>query len=240
MIILPAIDIKEGRCVRLYRGDFNRETVYGDDPAAMARRWEGEGASLLHLIDLDGAVQGRPVNRKAVTRILEGVKIPVELGGGIRTPETVEDYLSAGVKRVILGTKAAQSLDFLADLYREFGDRILPAIDAEKGRVVVKGWVEKTDLRAEELGKDLRRIGFKLAIYTDTASDGTLSGPNLAAIEDFLDGSGLRVIAAGGIAGNKDILNLKKLERKGLIGAITGQAIYSGKLDLKEAIRIAR
>ncbi len=240
MLVIPAVDIKEGRCVRLYRGKADRETVYSHDPVAMARRWEEGGASFLHLVDLDGAFRGKPVNDTTIMRIIGNVGIPAEVGGGIRSPETIEQYLSAGAARVIIGSKAAESLDFLAELYREFGHRILPSIDTEEGFVVVKGWVEKTDLRAAALGNDLKKIGFNLVIHTDIKTDGTLRGPNLEKIENFLDETGLRTVAAGGISRREDIIELKKLEGKGLTGAITGKAIYSGSLDLEEAIRIAR
>jgi len=240
MLIIPAVDIKEGRCVRLYRGKADRETVYSHDPVAMARRWEEAGASFLHLVDLDGAFRGKPVNDTAIITIIENVGIPAEVGGGIRSPAAIEKYLSAGAERVIIGSKAAESCDFLAELYREFGHRILPSIDAEDGSVVVKGWVEKTDLRAAALGRDLKKIGFKMVIHTDIKTDGTLRGPNLEEIEYFLDETGLRTIAAGGISRREDIFELKKLEPKGLSGAITGKAIYSGSLDLEDAIRISR
>ncbi len=239
MIILPAIDIKSGRCVRLYQGKADRETVYSEDPAAMARRWEGEGAEFLHLVDLDGAFAGEPKNWETVKKILAAVSVPAELGGGVRSPETIEMLLAGGVNRVIVGSRAAADPGFLADIYREFKGRILPSIDAREGMVMIRGWEEETELRAEDLGRDLKKIGFKLVIHTDTSADGTLGGPNLAALENFLDRTGLGVIAAGGVSRIEDIRDLKKLERKGLVGAITGQAIYAGTLDLKAAIRAA-
>ncbi len=237
MIILPAIDIKSGRCVRLYQGKADKETVYSEDPAAMARRWEGEGAEFLHVVDLDGAFAGEPKNWETVTKILAAVSVPVELGGGMRHPEGVEMALAGGVERVIVGSRAANDPGFLSDMYREFRGRIIPSIDAREGMVMVRGWEEETELRAEDLGRDLKKIGFKLVIHTDTSADGTLRGPSLAALEEFLDRTGLGVIAAGGVSCLEDIRNLKKLERKGLIGVITGKAIYAGTLDLKAAIR---
>lgn len=240
MLVIPAIDIKAGRCVRLFQGLADRETVYGEDPAAMARRWEGEGAELLHVVDLDGAFEGEPKNWEAVQGIIREVRIPLELGGGIRSPEIVETLLAGGIFRVLIGSRAADSLDFLEEIFREFKGRIVPSIDARDGRVMIKGWTEGTDLRATDLGQDLKKIGFKLVIYTDTTVDGTLRGPNLPVIEDFLDRTGLEMIAAGGISRLEDIVQLKRLERKGLTGAITGKAIYAGELNLPEAIQAAR
>ena len=240
MIILPAIDIKSGRCVRLYQGKADRETVYSEDPAAMARRWEGEGAEFLHLVDLDGAFAGEPKNWETVKKILAAVSIPAQLGGGVRSPETIEMLLAGGVNRVIVGSRAAADPGFLADIFREFRDRVVPSVDAREGMVMVSGWEEETELRAEDLGRDLKKIGFRLVIHTDTSADGTLRGPNLAALEEFLDATGLRVIAAGGVSSLEDIRRLKLLEPKGLAGAITGQAIYAGTLDLKAAIREGR
>ncbi|MDP8236704.1 MAG: 1-(5-phosphoribosyl)-5-[(5-phosphoribosylamino)methylideneamino]imidazole-4-carboxamide isomerase [Candidatus Erginobacter occultus] len=240
MLVLPAIDIKSGRCVRLYQGKADRETVYSEDPAAMALRWEGEGAEFLHLVDLDGAFAGEPKNWETVKKIIAAVSVPVELGGGVRSPETIEMLLAGGVSRVIVGSRAAADPGFLSDIFREFQGRILPSIDVREGMVMIRGWEEETELRAEDLGRDLKKIGFKLVIHTDTSADGTLQGPNLAALEDFLDRTGLGVIAAGGVSRIEDIRDLKKLERKGLVGAITGQAIYAGTLDLRAAIREAK
>lgn len=237
MIILPAIDIKSGRCVRLYQGKADRETVYSEDPAAMARRWAGEGAQFLHVVDLDGAFAGEPKNWETVRKIISAVSIPVELGGGMRNPESIETALAGGVERVIVGSRAANDPGFLADIFREFKGRVVPSVDAREGMVMVRGWEEETELGAETLGRDLKKIGFELVIHTDTSADGTLRGPNLSALEDFLDATGLRVIAAGGVSSLEDIRNLKKLERKGMAGVITGKAIYAGTLDLREAIR---
>lgn len=239
MLVIPAVDIKEGRCVRLFQGRADRETVYGEDPSALARKWEGEGARLLHVVDLDGAFEGEPKNWGKVKEIVSSVNIPLELGGGIRSPETVETILSAGVWRVIIGSGAVESPDFLEAIFREFQEKIVPSIDARDGRVMIKGWAEGTNLGATGLGKILKKIGFKLVIYTDTAVDGTLRGPNLTALERFLDRTGLKIIAAGGISRREDIVQLKRLERKGLIGVITGKAIYDGTLNLKEAIKLA-
>jgi len=240
MLVIPAVDIKGGRCVRLFQGLADKETVYGEDPALMARKWMGEGAEFLHVVDLDGAFEGYPKNWETVQKVISSVNIPIELGGGIRSPEMVEKILSGGVNRVIIGSRAVDSPDFLELIFREFRERIVPSIDARDGIVLVKGWEESTDLKAIDLGNTLKKIGFKLVIYTDTAVDGTLNGPNLPVIEEFLDRTGLRAIAAGGVSRLEDIANLKRLERKGLVGAITGKAIYERTLSLPEAIRTAR
>ena len=240
MLVIPAVDIKGGRCVRLFQGLADKETVYGEDPALMAQKWVGEGAEFLHVVDLDGAFEGYPKNWETVQKVISSVNIPIELGGGIRSPEMVEKILSGGVNRVIIGSRAVDSPDFLELIFREFRERIVPSIDARDGIVLVKGWEESTDLKAIDLGNTLKKIGFKLVIYTDTAVDGTLNGPNLPVIEEFLDRTGLRAIAAGGVSRLEDIANLKRLERKGLVGAITGKAIYEGTLSLPEAIRTAR
>ena len=240
MLVIPAVDIKGGRCVRLFQGLADKETVYGEDPALMAQKWVGEGAEFLHVVDLDGAFEGYPKNWETVQKVISSVNIPIELGGGIRSPEMVEKILSGGVNRVIIGSRAVDSPDFLELIFREFRERIVPSIDARNGIVLVKGWEESTDLKAIDLGNTLKKIGFKLVIYTDTAVDGTLNGPNLPVIEEFLDRTGLRAIAAGGVSRLEDIANLKRLERKGLVGAITGKAIYERTLSLPEAIRTAR
>ena len=240
MLVIPAVDIKGGRCVRLFQGLADKETVYGEDPALMAQKWVGEGAEFLHVVDLDGAFEGYPKNWETVQKVISSVNIPIELGGGIRSPEMVEKILSGGVNRVIIGSRAVDSPDFLELIFREFRERIVPSIDARDGIVLVKGWEESTDLKAIDLGNTLKKIGFKLVIYTDTAVDGTLNGPNLPVIEEFLDRTGLRAIAAGGVSRLEDIANLKRLERKGLVGAITGKAIYERTLSLPEAIRTAR
>jgi phosphoribosylformimino-5-aminoimidazole carboxamide ribotide isomerase len=242
MLILPAIDLKSGRCVRLFQGRAEKETVYSEDPAAMARRWEGEGAEYLHVVDLDGAFQGRPVNLPAVRLILQSVRIPVELGGGMRTMEAIENALASGISRVIVGTKAAESMDFAREAFKNFRDRVVPSIDARDGRVMVSGWAEEAGIRAVDLGKNLKKVGFRLVVYTNTLKDGTLDGygEGIAPFEAFLDETGLGTIAAGGVSSIDDLRFLKSLERKGLIGAIIGKALYAGTISLPSAIREAR
>ncbi len=240
MLILPAIDLKSGRCVRLFQGRADKETVYSEDPAAVAARWAGEGAEYLHVVDLDGAFSGHPANLPAVRRILESVRIPVELGGGMRTLTAIEAALAAGISRVIVGTKAAESLDFAEGAFKSFRERVVPSIDAREGKVAIGGWEAETRITATKLGADLKKIGYTLAIYTDISRDGTLAGLNLAGIEAFLDGTGLRTIVAGGVSTLADVRGVKKLERKGAYGVVIGKALYAGTISLQEAIRSAR
>ncbi|MCX6349362.1 MAG: 1-(5-phosphoribosyl)-5-[(5-phosphoribosylamino)methylideneamino]imidazole-4-carboxamide isomerase [Candidatus Aureabacteria bacterium] len=240
MLILPAVDIKNGKCVRLFQGRAENETVYSTDPAAMAKRWEGEGAEYLHIVDLDGAFQGRPVNIAAVEKILAEAKIPVQVGGGMRTSEAIEHALAAGVSRVIVGTKAAESLDFAETAFKNFRERVLPSIDAREGKVAVSGWAEETGIGAVQLGADLKKIGFRLAIYTDISRDGTLSGLNFSGIENFLDETGLSAIVAGGVSTLDDVRGIRKLERKGAAAVVIGKALYAGTISLPEAIAAAK
>ena len=240
MLILPAVDIKNGKCVRLFQGRAEKETVYSEDPAAMAKRWEGEGAEYLHVVDLDGAFQGRPVNIAAVEKILAEAKIPVQVGGGMRTSEAIENALAAGVSRVIVGTKAAESLDFAREAFQNFRERVVPSIDAREGKVAVSGWAEETGIGAVQLGADLKKIGFRLAIYTDISRDGTLSGINFSGIENFLDETGLSAIVAGGVSTLDDVRGIRKLERKGAAGVVIGKALYAGTISLQEAIRTGK
>jgi len=240
MLILPAIDLKNGKCVRLFQGKAEKETVYSEDPAAMSRRWEGEGAGYLHVVDLDGAFQGRPANLPAVLSILKSVRIPVELGGGMRTMESIENALSTGVSRIIVGTKAAESLDFAEQAYTAFGERVVPSIDAREGKVAVSGWESETGIKAVKLGADLRKIGYALAIYTDISRDGTLRGLNFPGIESFLDETGLQTIVAGGVSTLDDVRGIKKLEGKGVAGLVIGKALYAGTISLPAAIAAGR
>jgi phosphoribosylformimino-5-aminoimidazole carboxamide ribotide isomerase len=238
MEIIPAIDIRGGRCVRLHQGDYDRETVFADDPAAMARRWRDAGAKRLHLVDLDGARDGRPVNRATVQEILAAVEIPVQLGGGIRELETVRRYLSDGVDRVVLGTAAVKDQAFLASALAEFRDRIVVGVDARAGVVVMEGWREASRLTSVDLLRQLAEQGVPRVIYTDTLRDGTLTEPNYAALEtiladDRLSARNLRVIYAGGVSA---IDHLRRLATTGVEAAIVGRALYTGDIDLAEAL----
>jgi phosphoribosylformimino-5-aminoimidazole carboxamide ribotide isomerase len=240
MIVIPAIDLSAGQVVRLERGEMARRTVYSDDPAAMARRWQDEGAERLHVVDLDGAIAGRPVNLEALRAIVAAVAIPVDLGGGLRTLEDIATVLDLGVRWVLLGTSALTGPEVLVAALERFGDAIAVSIDARDGRVAIEGWVETSDLPALELARRVEALGVREIVHTDILSDGMLSGPNLPALREIAGGTNLRVIAAGGVKTLDDIRALRKLEPLGVVGAISGRALYTGDLPLAEAIRVGR
>lgn len=233
MQIWPAIDLRGGKCVRLMQGDYQRETVYGDDPAAMARRWVGEGARHLHLVDLDGARDGRLINRDAVSAIAKAVDIPVELGGGIRDEATIAELLQLGLSRVVVGTKALREPDWLRAMCKKFPQRIALGIDAREGRVATHGWLETSNTSAVELAKQLSDLPLAALIYTDIATDGMLAGPNLAAMREMATAVKLPVIASGGVTTVKDV---EDLVGTGVAGCIIGRALYEHKLALADAI----
>lgn len=238
MIILPAIDLRNGKCVRLLQGRLEDETVFADDPVEMARRWQENGAEYLHLVDLDGAFQGAPVHLPIVQKIKEATGLPVELGGGIRDMATIAKVLASGVDRVILGTVAVSNPELLANACAEFGERIVLGLDARDGKVAIKGWVDVTEKSAVELACELKEKGVRRIIFTDISRDGMLSGPNLKSIEELASKTGIPVIASGGVNVLADIVNLKKIA--GVEGVITGKALYTGSLNLSEAIQAAR
>lgn len=240
MIVIPAIDLKEGRCVRLEQGLMEKDTVYSDDPAAMARHWQDEGGELLHLVDLDGAFAGVPINRAAISAIVAAVDIPTELGGGIRDLATIEAYLDLGVDRVILGTVAKENPALVGEACRRFPGRIVVGIDAKGGLVAVRGWAEVTTKRAEDLAREMEGLGVSAIIYTDIARDGMMQGPNLEATRALADAISIPVIASGGVSSLGDILRLLKIESSGVEGVITGKAIYTGALNLREAVALTR
>ena len=235
MIVIPAIDLRGGKCVRLFRGDYQRETVYSDDPAEMARRWRGCGAGLLHLVDLDGAKQGRPVNLDAIRSICAAVDIPCELGGGVRTLADAERVFDAGVERIILGTAACENRDFVSEAVARFGrECVVIGIDARDGKAAVAGWLVDSGMDALGLAEAMAKLGIIRLIYTDIATDGALSGPNVAAMATFCARvPACRVIASGGVSSNGDIERLAVLAEKhaNLEGVIVGKALYDGKLD---------
>lgn len=238
MLLLPAVDIKEGRCVRLRQGVKEEEIHYSSCPEDMARKWEELGARFLHVVDLDGAFEGIPKNQDVVKRILDSVGIPIEIGGGIRNMETVETYLGWGVARIILGTKAFQDLSFVESACARFPGKIAVGIDAKDGKVAVAGWVEVTEQKASEMAKQLQGIGVSAIIYTDISRDGMLSGPNLEATGELAQSINIPVIASGGISTMEDILRIKEMEGLGVEGAIIGRALYDGSLDFREALRL--
>lgn len=232
MIVIPAIDLRAGRCVRLLQGDFAHETVYGDDPVAMARRWEAAGAPLLHVVDLDGAREGRPVQAAVVARIARALAIPTQLGGGLRRLDDIDAALDAGLARVVLGTAALEDRDLLASALARWGpERIVLGIDARDGLVATWGWRATSTTRAVDLARDLAALGLRRVIYTDIGRDGTLSAPNYAALGELAAGSGLATIASGGVAAREHLAALAAIP--GVEGAIVGRALYTGHVTLE-------
>lgn len=240
MIIFPAIDIRGGKCVRLTEGRFDRETVFADNPADMAKRWQSEGAQFLHLVDLDGALAGKPVNLDAVKEILQQVNIPVQLGGGIRSLDTIEEMLALGITRVIVGSIAVRQPELVKAACDRFGDKIVVGIDARDGVVAVDGWGVSGNVSAEELAVRMSDAGVRRIIYTDISRDGTLSGVNVPATASLAEKAGIPVIASGGVSGLADITALKKATGAGIEGVIVGKAIYTGALKLTDALEAVR
>ncbi|PNU20158.1 1-(5-phosphoribosyl)-5-((5-phosphoribosylamino)methylideneamino)imidazole-4-carboxamide isomerase [Geothermobacter hydrogeniphilus] len=240
MIILPAIDLKEGKCVRLEQGLMEKDTVYSDDPAAQARQWQEQGGELLHIVDLDGAFAGVPKNKAAIRAIVEAIDIPSELGGGIRDLETIEAYLELGIDRVILGTVAKENPALVAEACRKFPGRIVVGIDARDGLVAVRGWADVTGKQATEMAREMEGFGVTAIIYTDIARDGMMQGPNIEATKNLAESISIPVIASGGLSSLDDIRRLMAIESSGVTGVITGKAIYSGALDLREAVALTR
>lgn len=240
MIIIPAIDVKDGKCVRLRQGDFSRVTVYSADPAEMARKWRDMGAQRIHVVDLDGSREGRPVNAGAIRLILEDAGVPVEVGGGIRNMETVETYLGMGAGWVILGTSALKDGDFLREACRRYPGRIILGIDAKDGNVAVEGWTENTDRSAASLAKKYEEIGLHAIVYTDIMRDGMETGVNVEATVKIAESVNIPIIASGGVSGIRDIERLAEIADPRIIGVITGKALYTGALDLREAIRASQ
>ena len=236
MLVIPAIDLRRGKCVRLHMGRPDRETVYADDPLEVALRWQKLGAQLIHVVDLDGAFDGTPTQKEIAKQIARAVSIPIEVGGGIRDVETVEEYLDAGVERVIIGTRALESPVWLRGLCVKHPGRIAAGVDASDGMVAVKGWAEVSGMPALELAAMLRGAGLRAAIYTDTSRDGTLAGPNVEATRKFAEAMDAPVIASGGIGSLDDVRALAKLR---IGGMIVGRALYSGAISLPDAISAA-
>ena len=235
MILYPAIDIRGGRCVRLIEGDFDRETTYDSDPSAAARRWVEAGADWLHIVDLDGAVEGRPINREAVARIRASVDVSIQLGGGLRQLTDLEDVFDAGVNRAILGTVALRDPELVISAVARWGDRIVVALDARDGRLATDGWLGQSDSSAVEVAQRLAQRRVRHFIYTDIRRDGTLSGPNLEGLRELVEKVDADVIASGGIASVDDITAAANV---GATGAIIGRALYDGRVDLAEALAL--
>jgi len=237
MIIIPAIDLKGGRCVRLVRGEKNRETVYSNAPSQVARKWAAAGAEMIHVVDLDGAFEGKPQNTDAVASIIEAVDVPIELGGGLRTSADVDAVLDLGAARAIIGTRAAASPRWIARLCKRYPGRIAAGIDARNGMVAVEGWTETSTVRAADLARKMADLGVCAIIFTDIARDGMLTGPNIAATKALADEVDVPVIASGGVSSLDDI---RELMETNVSGVIVGKALYTGALDLEEAIRLTR
>jgi len=235
MLIIPAVDIKNKKCVRLFQGKADQETIYSEDPVSFAQKWEQEGAKYLHVVDLDGAFSGETKNLDVIARIAKETKIKIEVGGGIRTLETIEKYLKLGVSRIILGTKALEE-KFLKEALSRFKEQIVIGIDAQDGFVVTQGWVEKTKVTSAELVKKVSSLGALRIIYTDITYDGTLKGPNLQGMKEVLELVNIPVIASGGVSKTADLYNLKALNKDNLEGVIIGKALYTGDINLKEAL----
>jgi phosphoribosylformimino-5-aminoimidazole carboxamide ribotide isomerase len=240
MIIIPAIDLKNGQCVRLEQGLMDRDTIYNDDPADQARSWQEQGGELLHIVDLDGAFAGKPRNSEAIRDIVRAVDIPTELGGGIRDLETIENYLNLGIGRVVLGSVAKENPALVEEACRLFPGRIVVGIDARDGLVAIHGWKDVTAERAVDLALRMESFGVEAIIYTDIARDGMMTGPNIEATRALAEAIGISVIASGGISSLQDIENLMTVEGSGIQGAITGKALYSGALNLREAVALTR
>ncbi len=237
MLVIPAIDIKGGQCVRLLQGDPDRETVYSSDPVAMAQRFEGLGARLIHVVDLDGAFEGYPVNKNMVMEISRSIAIPIEIGGGIRSSEAIEEYLTAGIERIILGSSVLD--DDFDHLLEGYGENIIVGVDAKNSMVATHGWKRVSDIAALDFIRGLGERGIDEIIYTDISTDGMLTGPNFESVESILKAvRGVSLIASGGIASIDDMHRLNEFSQLGLKGCIVGKAIYDGRIDLKEALRV--
>ena len=238
MLLIPAIDLKNGRCVRLLQGEAAAETVYSDDPASMARSFEDAGAKRLHLVDLDGAFKGKGANLVSIRSILKNISIPVQLGGGLRNAENIEQMFELGVSSVIVGTMAVKNPDVLEEVIQRFtGEKVILGVDARDRKVSIEGWQEGTEIDDVEFALRWKKFGIQRIVFTDIARDGMLSGPNLEALGDFARRTGLKIVASGGVSSMEDLELLKTLEVDGVDQVISGKAIYEGKLDLKEIFK---
>lgn len=237
MIIIPAIDIKGGKVVRLSQGEYSRQTTYSDSPIDAARRWESFGVEMIHIVDLDGALEGKSVNLDIVSKIAKSVKSKIELGGGIRDEDTIKRALDAGVAKVVIGTKALDR-KFLALVARSFRGKIVVGIDTRDGMVFTKGWIFNSKTKAAEFAGSIALSGIDTINYTDISKDGMLEGPNIDSLREFIGSVRLNVVVAGGVSSIEDVIRLKALENEGLKGIIVGKALYEGKLDLAEAMKV--
>ena len=236
MDIIPAIDILGGKCVRLYQGDYNQVEVFNDRAVATAKHWVEQGATRLHLVDLDGAKAGKPMNQRTIAEIVETVAIPVQVGGGLRDRSSIAELISLGVNNVIVGTIAVEEPELVKALCQEFPQQITIGIDARNGKVATRGWLETSEVMAKDLAQQMANQGAAAIIYTDIHRDGTLTGPNLDALRDLAENVSIPIIASGGISSVTDLLSLLSLEPLGVTGAILGRSLYAKKIDLKEAV----
>ena len=237
MEVIPAIDLKDGACVRLYQGDFEQTTVFSTDPAETALRWQSAGAPRIHVVDLDGSRSGVPTNLESIRAIADAVSVPLQVGGGVRTAETAQALLEAGVERVVLGTAAVEDPGLVHELCRRWGaERVVVAVDAREGRVAIRGWTEDTSVDATELMKEMASLGPQRFLYTDISRDGTMTAPNFDAVGALIESTGMAIIASGGVTSLDD---LRRLAQTGAEAAIVGRALYEGTLDLAEAIEAA-
>jgi phosphoribosylformimino-5-aminoimidazole carboxamide ribotide isomerase len=240
MLIIPAIDLKEGKCVRLERGEMSTATIYSEDPAVTAQRWEAEGAQLLHVVDLDGAFAKEPKNREAIAAIVQSVEVPVQLGGGVRTVEILSAYLELGVERVVIGTAAHSNPELLVQACERFPEKVVLGIDSREGRVAVEGWSKTTEMGAGELAARFENLALAAIVYTDISRDGMQTGPNIEATRQMARSVSIPVIASGGVGSLEHIRALLPLERDGVVGVIAGRALYTGSVDLRQAIALAQ
>ena len=237
MDVIPAIDLLEGRCVRLFQGDYERSQIFDEDPVAVARRWEAEGATRLHLVDLDGAKAGKPENWQAIEAITQAVSLPIQVGGGLRDADRVSALFDLGVQYAILGTAAVENPDLVGQLSAKFPGRIMVGIDAREGKVATRGWLETSEVMAIDLAHQMGAQGAAAIIYTDIKRDGTLKGPNMEALRELASAIDTPVIASGGVSALSDLLSLLSLVPSGVSGVIVGKALYTGDVSLKQAIR---
>ncbi|OYD08148.1 1-(5-phosphoribosyl)-5-[(5-phosphoribosylamino)methylideneamino]imidazole-4-carboxamide isomerase [Paludifilum halophilum] len=235
--LYPAIDVRGGQCVRLFQGDYEAETVYDQDPVAVARRWINAGAEWLHVVDLDAARSGDPVNLSVIREIASVADVPVQVGGGVRSLERLETLLNAGVERVVIGSAAIDNPEWVKRALGTYGDRIALGIDAREGRVATHGWLQTSEVLAEQLAREMAELGAETFIFTDISRDGTLTGPNILAIRSLAKATGKRVIASGGVRSSHHLIELAQHTREGVCGAIVGKALYTGNVDLGESLR---
>ncbi|MDJ0985556.1 MAG: 1-(5-phosphoribosyl)-5-[(5-phosphoribosylamino)methylideneamino]imidazole-4-carboxamide isomerase [Desulfobacterales bacterium] len=238
MIIIPAVDIKDGKCVRLLQGRMDDDTVYSDDPEAMAAKWERLGAERIHVIDLDGAFLKNPQNVESIRKIAGSVQVPIQLGGGIRNEKTVDMYLEMGIKYVIIGTEAIKNPTFVRNICQAYPGQVIVGIDAREGKVAIDGWTQTTQVEAVDLARKFEDCGVAAINFTDIARDGMQTGPNLAATKQLAEAISIPVVASGGVSSIQDIKDLLPLETSGVIGVIVGKALYSGALELKSALEL--